>query len=141
MRHNRGKLIARESMVAMEYVILLAIILAMFFPWIRKSMLQRSGIAMEGATSTEKLARTRVRQVKYFYIHLGFYLMTAIAVILLSLVVGNENVAYVAAVVWGLAVLLHGFVVFVVNGEFMRRWEDRRVDDLVHQHDSVHKDQ
>lgn len=125
----------------MEYVILLGIILVIFFPYIRKAILSRSGVSPAAGTSTEKQARARVRQVKYFYIHLGFYLMTAIAVILLSLVVGNENVAYIAAVVWGLAVFLHGFIVFVVNGELMRQWEERRVDDLVHQHDVGHKDE
>ena len=125
----------------MEYAVLLGIILVIFFPYIRKAILSRSGVMPPSETSTEKQARARVRQVKYFYIHLGFYLMTAIAVILLALIVGNESVAYVAAVVWGLAVLLHGFVVFVVNGELMRQWEERRVEDLVHQHDSVHKDE
>ena len=117
----------------MEIAILLGIVLILFFPRIRAAFLKRSGALPPDESPKAVQARARVRQVKYFYIHLGFFLLTTLAALLLTLAVGNQDVAYIVAIVWGLAVLIHGFILFGINGDFMRRWEERRVEDLLHE--------
>lgn len=113
----------------MEFAVLALIVLILFLPRIRSHFVQRLPSAT--VDSKEAAALARVRQIKYFYIHFGFYLITIIAILLLTAIIGNEEVASVAAVLWGLAVAIHAFVVFILNSNAIRNWEKRRVQAIM----------
>ncbi len=117
----------------MEFVVLAIIVLILFFPRIRSHFVRD---IPKANSSKEDAALARVRQIKYFYIHFGFYLLTIIAVLLLSQLVGNEQVAYITAVLWGLAVAIHAFVVFILNSTTVRNWEKRRLQAFLEEDES-----
>ena len=117
---------AGHTINAMEIAIVILIVLLLFLPRIRSYVLKQTGVPA-GTEPRQAAAMARVRQIKLFYIHLGFYGITALSILLLSLVVNNRQVALIATIVWGMAVALHGFVVFVINSQRIRRWEQRQV--------------
>lgn len=85
------------------------------------------------ATTSDKTvaARGRIRQVKFFWIHCGFYLITMLGGMILGLLLKNERAVMIAGVVWGLAVVLHAFMVFVIHGGWVRNWERRQIEALL----------
>ncbi len=121
----------------MEIVVVLALFLLLFLPRLLSYAQKRvrQDAVKDSPTPGRAAALARVRQVKHFYIHVGFYVPTMIAVLLLSQLVGNEPVALAAAIVWTLAVAIHAFVVFVIHGRFTREWEERRVQSLIERED------
>ena len=117
----------------MEFLIVVfLIIFLLLLPRIRSHFRTPTPIPTDKAA----LAQARVRQLKYFYIHFGFYLLTMIAVLLLTLIVGNEDAALLVAIIWGLAVAIHAFVVFGINGGIMRQWEQRQLNALMDDEES-----
>lgn len=115
----------------MEIGILLLVLAVIFFPWLRGLMLKQNRQALVGVESKEAEALARVREIKLFYIHLGFYVLTMLALLALLQIVDSQQIALIVAIVWTLVVALHGFIVFVINGERVKAWEQRRVKSLL----------
>ena len=88
-------------------------------------------------------AERKVKELKGFYFHLFLYLTVNLAwlLILFSL---DEMSSYSQygfwgmgyghismAVVWGIALLIHGVLVFGKNMSFSKKWEDRKIKELL----------
>lgn len=114
----------------MEWAILIgAVLLLLVLPRLRMMMVSNTGVQSTNAKA--EMARARVRQVKYFWIHAGFYSLTMLGGLALGLLLENTRPLVIAGVVWGLAVALHAFMVFVIHGGWVRQWERRQVDALL----------
>lgn len=115
----------------MEWAILIgAAVLLLVLPRMRMMMGAKAGSDLSTNSKTAA-ARARVRQVKYFWIHAGFYGLTMVGGLVLGLLIENTRPLVIAGVVWGLAVALHAFMVFVIHGGWVRQWERRQVDALL----------
>lgn len=118
----------------MEYVLVAGIIL--FLLLLPRLLAQvRPELAARQPNPREVRALMRVRQMKMFFIHLGFYALTTPAVLLLAVVLERLESVAVIVIIWGLAVAIHGFTVFVLNSPAVRRWERRQVEALLHEDD------
>lgn len=115
----------------MEWVILIGVVvLLLVLPRLRMMMGANTG-GVASANAKAEMARARVRQVKYFWIHAGFYGLTMLGGLALGLILENTRPLVIAGVVWGLAVALHAFMVFVIHGGWVRQWERRQVDAML----------
>lgn len=114
----------------MEWAILIGVaLLLVALPRLRM-LVNAGGIS---ATTNDKtvVARGRVRQLKFFWIHCGFYLITMLGGMILGLLLKNERAVMIVGVVWGLAVVLQAFMVFVIHGGWVRNWERRQIEALL----------
>ena len=90
----------------------------------RKSTLRESSAGQVPAVD-EALAQKRASRKMGWYIHCAIYVVVNIGLALLSIST-NRHIAILPAAVWGLALLIHGFVVFVAQpgGNFRERLVD-----------------
>lgn len=88
-------------------------------------------------------AEKKVKEIKGFYFHLFLYLvinLTWVFVLLFS----NEMSSYyqygfwgmgygqiAMALFWGIAVLLHGLLVYGKKVSFTKKWENRKIQELL----------
>lgn len=92
---------------------------------------------METDTETDKKyleAKRRVKKMKGFYIH-------ALVFVLVNLFIIAQNVRqgepldslnnYYTAIFWGIGLLAHGVSVFVPGVIFGRKWEERKIRELM----------
>jgi len=114
----------------MEFAIVAAMIVGLLLlPRLRKMLLSQVDTTPPG-TAQQAVVLARVRQLKYFYIHAGLYIITMLGVFALALLVGAASTAIIGGVGWGLILALHAFWVFGING-VMLEWEQRRVDAML----------
>lgn len=117
----------------MEFAIVAVMIVGLLLlPRLRK-MLLSSIDAQNPATAQEAVVLARVRQLKYFYIHAGIFIITMLGIFALALLVDGIATALIGGIGWALVLALHAFWVFVING-LMVDWEQRRVADMLRDH-------
>lgn len=77
-------------------------------------------------------ARQRVEAMRGFLIHLGIYLTVNLGLLILNLVLiqvsGNQTYFFFwPLVLWGIGLLIHGFVVFGADRFLGPEWEERKI--------------
>lgn len=79
-----------------------------------------------------KLAKKRVEQIKVFYLHLGIYLICVPGFLYLNYI-SNANFpwALFPIVGWGIGVANHASETFNYNPFFGKRWEERKIRELM----------
>ncbi len=79
-----------------------------------------------------KAARRRVQELKGFYTHLTVYFSVIVMLAALDWVTGDglDWVIY-PALGWGVAILIHGWQVLVLDHFFGKEWEDRKIRELL----------
>ena len=88
-------------------------------------------------------AEKKVKEIKGFYSHLFLYFVVNLAWVFV-LLVSNEMSSYsqdgfwgmgyghvAMALFWGLALLLHGILVFGKKLSFSKKWENRKIQELL----------
>ena len=81
------------------------------------------------------LAKKRVKSIRGFYIHLFFYLVIN-AVIIVQIYSHNNHdffqlESFSTALFWGIGLLAHGTSVFGSNLIFGKKWEERKIKELM----------
>ncbi|WP_250434368.1 2TM domain-containing protein [Hanstruepera flava] len=88
-------------------------------------------------------AEKRVKEIKGFYVHVFIYLVTNLVWIMILLYY-NQMSSYTQygfwgmgygqvamAVFWGVGILSHWFLVFGKNISFSKKWENRKIKELL----------
>lgn len=76
-------------------------------------------------------ARKRVEDLRGFYTHLVMYLAVNLGLFILNLVTNPDALWFFWPLVgWGLGLLIHGLVL-LLEGPFSKKWEVRKIDELV----------
>lgn len=118
----------------MEIILVVGLILGLLLlPRLRMYLVQQAG-GVDPQTAREQMVVARVRQIKYFFIHAGLFviLMLGIAVVMLALDGGRD--VLLVGMGWGILLALHAFWVFGINGA-LQTWEERRVQALLRSKD------
>lgn len=82
-------------------------------------------------------AQKRVRQIKGFYVHLIIYLFINAAIIIFNLqnhqfTFGKDFwVLFATPFFWGIGLLIHWVRVFGPNFIFGKKWEERKIKELM----------
>ena len=78
-------------------------------------------------------AKKRVKEIKDFYSHIIVYVAVNIGLFFLDLFDSSGSLDWFYWVVlgWGVAVLIHGFYVFGIEGVFGHDWEERKINELL----------
>ncbi|HYP59037.1 MAG TPA: 2TM domain-containing protein [Thermomicrobiales bacterium] len=83
-------------------------------------------------------ARKRVEEIKGFYTHLVIYLVVNAFLFAIDLIDGGNWWFYWPLLGWGIAVAIHGAVTFGVEGPFGKRWEERKLRELMEDDHQLH---
>ena len=88
-----------------------------------------------------KLARAkkRIKDIKGFYSHLTVYILVNLFILAISTQLfsdfGSREYRFwnilSTPVIWGIGLLIHGLVVFVPSFGFVKKWEDRKMKELM----------
>lgn len=114
----------------MEFAIVAAMIVGLLLlPRLRKMLLSQAD-TRHPQNAQEAVVLARVRQLKYFYIHAGLFIITMLGILALALLVERTLTAVIGGIGWGLILALHAFWVFGING-VMLDWEQRRVESML----------
>ncbi|WP_306642120.1 2TM domain-containing protein [Sanyastnella coralliicola] len=76
-------------------------------------------------------ARKQVEEEKGFYSHLITYVIVITGLIILNQLTSNHQWWYWPALGWGIGLTIHGLGVFGSNFFFGRKWEERRMRQLM----------
>lgn len=77
-------------------------------------------------------AKKRVKELKEFYGHVVTYVVINIVLIIINLLTGPGYLWFLwVTVFWGLAVVLHGSKLFLVDRLFGKDWEERKIKELM----------
>jgi len=77
-------------------------------------------------------ARCQVRRLRGFYSHLSVYLAVNAGLLVINLFSSPGRLWVVWPLAgWGMAILIHGFGVFLGGSFFGAEWEQRKVRELV----------
>ncbi|MHA6696707.1 2TM domain-containing protein [Chryseobacterium sp. A301] len=83
---------------------------------------------------TYQTAKRQVRKIKGFYIHLQVYLTVLVFLTLLPYLVheGEEDFSAIWGLgFWGIGLLAHGCSVFIPKFILGRKWEERKIEELI----------
>ena len=79
-------------------------------------------------------AKKRIEEIKGFYTHLIVYVVVNIGLFLLNFITSRgEWWFYWPLMGWGIGVLFHGMGVFVFSRFPGKKWEDRKIKELMDQ--------
>ena len=93
-----------------------------------------------------KNAKKKVKDIKGFYSHLTIFILVNILIL-----AGNTNFFrefggdywfwryLITPVFWGVGLLIHGLVVFVPSFGFVKKWEERKMKELMEKDSSNFK--
>lgn len=84
-------------------------------------------------TDKYESARKQVEEEKSFYIHLIIYVIVIGAFWIMNAFNNNQGHwwAFWPTLGWGIGLFFHGFGVFGANALFGKRWEERRIKELM----------
>ena len=77
-------------------------------------------------------ARSRVRQIKGFYIHAAVYVLVNAFLVLVNL--GTTRAGWWSVwplLGWGIGLAAHGLAVFGIGGLWGPQWEERKIQQLL----------
>lgn len=96
-------------------------------------------------------ALKRVEDIKKFYSHLRVYIIINVLLLLikakiLSLIDGGSLQdlhferwldwnSYGTAILWGIGLLIHGLYAFHYKFNFIKKWEERKIEELMNNND------
>ncbi|WP_298424405.1 2TM domain-containing protein [uncultured Kordia sp.] len=92
-------------------------------------------------------AKQKVENLRGFYVHLIIYVVVNSFITWQQVneyIVKGKTLAqafqdegtYMLWIVWGLGLVLHGFNVFVTNGVFGQKWEERKIKQYMNEEES-----
>jgi 2TM domain-containing protein len=77
-------------------------------------------------------ARKRVEQLRYFYVHLGVYVLGNLFLFLLNMIVSPAILWFHWPLLgWGFGLVVHAFDVFASARLFGARWEERKIREIM----------
>ncbi len=78
-------------------------------------------------------AKKRVKEIKDFYTHVIVFVAINFGLFLLDAIDGSGNLDwfYWVVVGWGVALLIHAFYVFGIEGLLGHDWEERKINELL----------
>lgn len=77
-------------------------------------------------------AQKRVKEIKEFYEHLTVYLLTNPIVIVVNLMTSPGYMWFLWCLMgWGMALILHGLRVFSLPPFFNKKWEERKIKEIL----------
>ncbi|WP_240339618.1 2TM domain-containing protein [Flavobacterium arcticum] len=81
---------------------------------------------------TYKQAEKKVKAIKGFYFNLLIYIITNSILIYINLIYsGDFNWVWYSVLLWGIAMLLYGMLVFGYMPFMNRNWEERKLKELI----------
>lgn len=96
---------------------------------------------MEGYSQEERYlkAKERIKKLKGFYIHLSVYII--VNTVLLMLIYSGYNIkinfwqlgSFFTPLGWGVGLAIHALVVFGPNLSFLKRWEEKKLDQFINE--------
>ncbi|MGA1866217.1 MAG: 2TM domain-containing protein [Thermoplasmatota archaeon] len=80
----------------------------------------------------EKSIRKRVRNIRDFYTHAVVYLVVNILLVVIWYFTGSGFPWFIFPLCgWGIGLFFHWYSVFVEEGILGKKWEDRKVEELM----------
>ncbi|TDX12324.1 2TM domain-containing protein [Flavobacterium sp. S87F.05.LMB.W.Kidney.N] len=77
-------------------------------------------------------AQKRVKEIKEFYEHLTVYLLTNPIVIVVNLMTSPGYLWFLWCLMgWGMALIMHGLKVFSLPPFFNKKWEERKIREIL----------
>ena len=77
-------------------------------------------------------AKERVEALKGFYVHLCVYILVNLILFLANIIASPERLwFYWPLLGWGIAIVVHAFVVFGVDRLFAADWEERKIREIM----------
>lgn len=79
-------------------------------------------------------ARTRVQQLRNFYVHAAVYVFVNLLLLLINLLTDPFSLwFYWPLLGWGIALAVHAFLVYGVGGTWEKEWEERKIRQIMEQ--------
>lgn len=76
-------------------------------------------------------AKKRVEDLKGFYIHLALFVAINLGLFVIDVASGGGWWFFWATIGWGIGVVAHGVALFFEHGRWVKRWEERKIDEYV----------
>ncbi|MGB5418354.1 2TM domain-containing protein [Algibacter sp.] len=77
-------------------------------------------------------ARQRIQEIKGFYQHLlAFCLFIPFIIFINYHTYWGYKWFWYSIIGWGIGVAIHGFIIFVHKGNFGRKWEERKIEEIM----------
>jgi hypothetical protein len=76
-------------------------------------------------------ARRQIERMKLFYIHATMYTLVNAALFVIDMLTPGGPWFYWPVLVWGAAVLAHGFSVYGIVGLWGPDWEERKIAEFI----------
>ncbi|MCX7863131.1 MAG: 2TM domain-containing protein [Bacteroidales bacterium] len=79
-----------------------------------------------------KQARQHIAELKSFYVHLIWYVMANIFLVIYNLATVPENLWFFWVILfWLVGLFCHAYAVFFKGSIFGKRWEDKKLQELI----------
>ncbi|SHI63188.1 2TM domain-containing protein [Aquimarina spongiae] len=92
-------------------------------------------------------AKQRVKEEKGFYIHLTIYIIINTLILFVNTNFESQGFKnwlqwhlYVTPVLWGIGLLFHYIKAFDKNPFFSKKWEERKIKEILREEDDFFKD-
>ncbi len=83
-------------------------------------------------------ARTRVQQLRNFYVHVAVYVFVNMLLLLINLLTDPASLwFYWPLLGWGIAMAVHAFLVYGVGSTWEKEWEERKIREIMEQEQEV----
>jgi len=77
-------------------------------------------------------AQKRVKEIREFYEHLTVYVLVNPIVVVVNLMTSPGYLWFLWCVMgWGMAIILHGLKVFSLPPFFNKKWEERKIKEIL----------
>lgn len=77
-------------------------------------------------------AQKKVKEIREFYEHLTAYVLCNPIVVVVNYMVSPEYLWWIWSVMgWGIAIILHGFKVFEFPPFYNKKWENKKIHELL----------
>ncbi len=79
-----------------------------------------------------KQARQHIAELKSFYVHLLWYVLSNIFLIIYNLAVSPDTLWFIYVVLlWMVGLLAHAYAVFFKGSIFGKKWEEMKIEELM----------
>ena len=79
-----------------------------------------------------KKAKAKVEQIKWFYIHLGLYVLINLGLFLLNILTSPDDLwFYWVLLFWGIGLVAHAVITFGSVRALGDEWEERKIRELM----------
>lgn len=85
-------------------------------------------------------ARTRVQQLRNFYVHVAVYLFVNLLLLLINLLTDRYSLwFYWPLIGWSIAIAVHAFLVYGIGGNWEKEWEERKIRQIMEQESEMRR--